>query len=127
MSITVHEFKESSNPRKDGYFSTQAQRYYRASAGDRPYDESRVFVDFEGETILDNLNNRVARPYTTLKPIIIEKLKEQGIVFEKIRWSRKAGCRMCPCSPGFIIEGNYGKDFWLTVTDDEEYPARPGL
>lgn len=127
MSITVHEFKESAYPRKHGYYSESMKRYVNTSAGDRPSDESRVFIDFEGETILDNLNNRVARPYTTLKPIVIEKLKESGIDFEKIRWSRKAGCRMCPCSPGFIIDGHYGKDFWLTVTDTEEYPARPGL
>lgn len=125
MSITVHGFKESDYPRK--YDSFSGGQYRRTSAGDRPSDPSRVFIDFEGETVLDNLNNRVARPFTTLKPIVIEKLKAEGIDFEKIRWSRKAGCRMCPCSPGFIIEGHYGKDFWLTVTDDEEYPARPGL
>jgi hypothetical protein len=127
MSITVHAFKESPVVRKDGYYSTSMQRWIRSDAGSRPYDESRVFVDFEGETVFDNLNNRVARPYTQLRPIVIEKLKAEGIEFTKIRWSRKAGCRMCPCSPGFIIEGHYGKDFWLTVTDDEEYPARPGL
>lgn len=127
MSITVHGFKESNYPRKDGYYSTSMKRWVNTDAGNRPYDESRVFIDFEGETVLDNLNNRVARPYTTLKPIVIAKLNEEGIEFTKIRWSKKAGCRMCPCSPGFIIEGHHGKDFWLTVTDDEVYPDRLGL
>lgn len=125
MTIIVHKFRESSYPRKNGYYANG--RWVNPAAGDRVYDSSRVFVDFKGETILDNLNNRVGRPYNALKPLVIAALENEGIKFEKIRWSQKAGCRMCPCSPGFIIEGHDGKDFWMTVTDDSEYPARSGL
>lgn len=123
--IVVHEFKEANYTRKDGSFSNG--RYIREEAGSRPFDPSRVYVDFKGETILDNLNNRVARPYTTLKPLVKKALEEAEIPFTKIRWSQSAGCRMCPCSPGFIIEGHRGKDFYLTVTDKSEYPVREGL
>ena len=124
-TILVHEFKESAYPRKEGYYGYG--RWNRSQAGDRPYDPSRVFISFQGETVLDNLNNRTQRPHTTLKPLVVAALENAGINFTKIRWSQKAGCRMCPCSPGFIIEGHDGKDFWLTVTDDQEYAPRPGV
>lgn len=122
--ILVLDFRESAYPRSSGGYSKYTKRWERPSAGDTPYDPSRVFIDFKGENILDNLNNRTARPYTTLRPIVIQALKDKGIEFEKIRWSQKAGCRMCPCSPGFIIEGHYGKDFWLEVADFSDYPDR---
>jgi hypothetical protein len=32
----------------------------------------------------------------------------------KLRWSRTAGCS-CGCSPGFVVEGQYGMDFYVTM------------
>lgn len=31
-------------------------------------------------------------------------------------WSKHAGCKMCSCSPGFILEGqDNGRDIWVTI------------
>jgi len=124
MNVVIKSLKKWNRERVNGWYSKYTHRYETSSAGDRPRDPSRVFLSFEGETIIDDLNNRVSRPYTIIKPLLIEKLKAEGIPFEKLRWSQKAGCRDCPCSPGFILEGNYGKDFTLTVIDDQVYPDR---
>jgi len=43
--------------------------------------------------------------------IIAATLEAAGINFESIRFSQKAGCSMCPCSPGWIA------DSVLTVED----------
>lgn len=124
--VVVESFEAWTNVRKVGYYSTSSQRYIRTEAGSRPSDPSRVFLHFKGETILDNINNRTQRPSTTLKPLVKQALEAAGIPFTKIRWSQKAGCRMCPCSPGFIIENEEweGKDYTLTVTDKTEYADR---
>lgn len=88
-----------------------------ASKYDRPYADSVVYVDF-GESVWEHIENRRNRPYNVLKPIIGAALREQGIQFEKIRWNRYAGCSMCPCSGGFIVEGYTGHDIWMKVTKD---------
>lgn len=87
----------------------------RPAREDSPYSETRVYVDFN-ETLLENLANRRSRPYNELKPIVAAALTKQGIRFEKLRWSRYAGCSMCPCSGGFIlVNGDIGKDIWVSV------------
>jgi hypothetical protein len=84
---------------------------------DKPYADSVVYVDFN-ESVWEHIENRRNRPYTLLKPIIAAELRERHIQFDKIRWNRYAGCSMCPCSGGFIIEGFRGHDIWMTVTKD---------
>lgn len=80
------------------------------------FGESIVFLSFKGETILDNLANRRTRPHTQLKPLVAKELSKNGIKFEKLAWSKNAGCTMCPCSPGFIIKnGDVGNDMWVEV------------
>ena len=64
----------------------------------------RVYVWPQGETVIDNLSNRHSRPIKEFKAIAVEALKREGIAFESIRWSQKAGCA-CGCSPGVIVEG----------------------
>jgi len=93
-------------------------RGYREAAIDRPSAPTRIFVSF-GETVSEHLANRRNRPYTQLKPIIAAELDKLGVKYTKIRWNRYAGCQMCPCSGGFIIEGNYGKDFWAEFQIEE--------
>lgn len=34
----------------------------------------------------------------------------------KLKFSAKAGCTMCPCSPGFITEDRTGYDTFITAT-----------
>lgn len=65
----------------------------------------RVYVrmTFPGSSMVDDLVLRRMHSPRKLKPLVIETLKENGIVVNKLKWSRYAGCS-CPCSPGFIIE-----------------------
>lgn len=89
---------------------------FKVTKYDHPYRESRVFVDF-GENVWEHLQNRRSRPYTTLKPLVAAALSERSIPFTKLSWNRYAGCGMCPCSGGFIIEGGQtGHDLWVTVS-----------
>ena len=77
---------------------------------------TRIHVFLEGETIIQNLENRHQRPYTVYKKEILPSvLRQMGLPADtKARWSQKAGCS-CGCSPAFIIEGNYGKTVYVTV------------
>jgi hypothetical protein len=121
--IVVESFKQSQRKRTDGSYYNG--RWTRSSAGERISDPMRVFIDFKGETVWANLNNRRVRPVTTLRKAVEAALFLEGITYSKIRWSQKAGCRMCPCSPGFIVEGTtweHRQDYWLTLTDKSEYP-----
>lgn len=84
---------------------------------DRPDGQSIVYIAVEGETIAEQLYARRARPYTLLRKPLEDILRANGIRFSKLRWSQKAGCGMCPCSPGFVIEGgDRGSDYWLTLS-----------
>jgi hypothetical protein len=84
---------------------------------DHPWRESRVFPSFEGETIFAHLENRRSRPWQLLKPLVAAELTARGIAFTKLTWNRYAGCTMCPCSGGFVIEGGEtGVDHWVTVS-----------
>ena len=107
MNVTETTIKE----RSWAYNQRFTSRY------ERPYAYSIVYVDF-GETVLEHLENRRNRPYNLLKPIIARELTARGIEFSKIRWNRYAGCSMCPCSGGFIIEGHRSHTIWMTVTQD---------
>ena len=61
---------------------------------------------------MENLFNRRNRPSRawkqTLIPAIMAKLsKENPEIFEKVKgedwgWRQNCGCKMCPCSPGFV-------------------------
>jgi hypothetical protein len=95
------------------------ERKFGAKGNDSRYGLDRVFVDF-GEDVWTHLANRRSRDYTTLKPLIAEKLKEMGVEFTKIRWNRYAGCDMCPCSGGFMLErenrySTVGVDYWAKI------------
>lgn len=107
-AIKVTEVKPESTPRK--YNDGRGRSYW-------PNAKSRVFVDF-GEDVWTHLANRRSRDYNTLRPLVAAKLTEQGVKFDKLRWDRYAGCSMCPCSGGFIIEGPWesrGIDYWAKV------------
>ena len=85
------------------------------SSNSRP----RIYVHIDGETLHQNLQDRRDRPYTIYKKEVLPKLfRLLGINAPKVSWSQKAGCRMCPCSPGFIVP-NYDipYDIHVTVTD----------
>jgi hypothetical protein len=84
---------------------------------------TRIYIWPKGETILENLMNRRDRPYTTYrKEVLPGVLAGLGIRYQdvKVRWSQYAGCTMCPCSPGFILDGYFenltNKDVHVTLT-----------
>jgi len=110
------------------------------------YEAPRMYVGSgEQETILENLQNRTRRPYTIFKKMASELFASIGFDVAKteMSWRQNAGCKMCPCSPGFVLpkekklnfilpdgtEVNFEYfDIWVEVTGvpavDETKPAR---
>lgn len=102
----------------------------------------RLYVGVESETLLENLQNRTRRPNGVYREMVkaeFANLDWFGIHLnlDEMRWSQKAGCSMCPCSPGFILGDGafrfenftaYHYDIWVTMVDapavDESKPAR---
>jgi hypothetical protein len=78
---------------------------------------SRVYIFPQGESLLDNLQNRKSRPYNEYrKQVMPAVIKALGLpAGTKVKWSQYAGCS-CPCSPGFIVEGVVGKTVYVDVT-----------
>jgi hypothetical protein len=92
----------------------------------RDYVKSpRMYVSVADETVFDNLANRKRRPYNVYKTLIQSSGIGEVLNLDGLRWSQKAGCTMCPCSPGFILndqsftteDGNsvYRFDVWVTL------------
>lgn len=81
----------------------------------------RIYVNPEGETLRENMRNRRERPYSIYKKEVLPQLfRVLGITPPKVSWSQKAGCRMCPCSPGFIVP-NYDVPYDIHVTVTDKY------
>jgi hypothetical protein len=78
---------------------------------------SRLYFDFKGETVMDNLRNRRSRPEEYLKSLLPEIFKHYNIKPVRAKWSQYAGCK-CPCSPGFILYGTHGKNYSVTVEQE---------
>lgn len=98
----------------------------------RPDRKARVFVSVDSEfNLMEDLENRTRRPYKAYREGVLKALNAIGIEPTKISWSQFAGCSMCPCSPGFIVEGapeTNTWNFWVTLRGapkvDESKPAR---
>lgn len=87
------------------------------ATGKDAWKKTRVYIWPEGESIMENMQNRRSRPYNEFrKQVIPGVLKALGLpAGAKVKWSQYAGCS-CPCSPGFIVEDSYGKHVSVTVT-----------
>lgn len=74
---------------------------------------ARVYFEHEAENMLDNFGNRHARPTDIYRRIwaehVLPAIPELGDV-GPLRWSVKAGCSMCPCSPGFTTRSQVFAD-----------------
>jgi hypothetical protein len=91
----------------------------------------RMYVRIQDETILDNLANRTRRPYNVYKTMIHSSNLGEIIDLSKLSWSQYAGCTMCPCSPGFILnrqtipmeDGEMCSNFdlWLKLSGDVDH------
>lgn len=96
-------------------------RYWRSEM--KEFEQhTRVYFSPEGETIWDNLANRRRRPHQEYRRMMPTVFERTGIEPVKFRWSKHAGCRMCPCSPGMILErtlraedGYTPFDIWVQV------------
>lgn len=100
-------------------------KMYRSDIN-RYNETTRIYVSIADETILQNLMNRGSEPVSDYRKLVIAQYPE----FEgRIKWSRKAGCKMCPCSPGFILdtvlrdEKHQPLDIWITI--GERAPKEP--
>lgn len=65
----------------------------------------RVYFWEDGESILDHLANRRCEPYRIYRKVLDNVLQDLGVTYDRANWSQRAGCTMCPCSPGFILTG----------------------
>jgi hypothetical protein len=86
----------------------------------------RMFVSGDtDDTVMENLENRTRRPMKVWRKGAENLLNKWALPFGsmELKWSQNAGCRMCPCSPGFImqIEG-YSKHNEISVTLKFELP-----
>jgi len=95
-------------------------RSYRNYGSDDPHTSSRVYVNFTGDKagVLENLVNRTNRPWQTVKPAVVKALQDAGYDATGLRWSQKAGCSMCPCSPGFLMPKVHGHDIWMDLNEN---------
>lgn len=78
----------------------------------------RMYFWPKNESVMENFANRHNRPVDEYRKLIPDVLKQ---VFEvpqtyRARWNRFAGCRMCPCSPGFVVSGLTGTEYDIHVT-----------
>jgi len=56
-----------------------------------------------GPGMVRALEDRLAE-VTAERDRLAAALEAAGINFESIRFSQKAGCSMCPCSPGWVAD-----------------------
>lgn len=78
---------------------------------------AHAYFFLTGESILENLANRRSRPTKEYRKLLWEVLKKEGYTDHevgRVTWSQYTGCQ-CGCSPGFRIEGIYGKDYFIDV------------
>lgn len=89
---------------------------------DRPDGKSIAYVNWGDmdQSLGQQIANRRSRPYNSARPHVEAALREHGVTFDKLRWSRYAGCD-CPCSGGYTLEGGVpGWDYWVGKPRDED-------
>lgn len=79
---------------------TETKRIARTARSERDATKrSRVHVFQDGESVLDNLQDRFTRPSKLYREVVLAQFPE---LKDKLNWSQKAGCG-CGCSPGFVV------------------------
>jgi hypothetical protein len=125
MQISSIEIHPRAYPEyNSGSAALRLKRYYKAP---------RVYVSIADENIMQNLANRTVRPNTLYKKLIkgpvLAALGVTAATHDLI-WSQKAGCTMCPCSPGFVLKHKLDAmhtattpagrfDVWVTVSGED--------
>lgn len=80
----------------------------------------RLYVWPDDESFAENFVYRATRPwrvYRKMLPAIFKHFKLPETT--KASWSKNAGCSMCPCSPGFILDYMGSYDLCVSVTADD--------
>lgn len=120
----IKGIKQEPKPVKFSYLGLRGEVFVRYPDYREKTKRSRVYVRGTNESIFDDFKNRLNRPQNLWREIAIKALAECGFTSEdygKLSWSQKAGCSMCPCSPGFIMAENfYGYDFFIEVQNADE-------
>lgn len=95
---------------------SERQRLDRTLRGRELSKATRIHIFLENETILQQLFTRRERPYKVYQREVLPGVFEAaGLPADtKVNWSQKAGCA-CGCSPGFIVQGNYGKTIFVDI------------
>lgn len=105
------------------------------------YAAPRMYVTVSDETVFENIANRKRRPYNIYKTLIHSSGISDVLDVTSLRWSQKAGCTLCPCSPGFILNSQTLLindetvryfDVWVTLesapsVDERKAPRVPVL
>jgi hypothetical protein len=81
----------------------------------------RVFFTVKDEILEDNFITRRLPPTVAHLEAARQIVKEYFVptTVGGISWDAYAGCEMCPCSPGFIIDANFDQDFNVVLEDTE--------
>jgi len=81
--------------------------------------KARMYFFCKGENLIENLLGRHFRPKVLFRQVFDEVFTKAGIEKPvRITWSQYAGCR-CPCSPGFILNGIYNKNIYVTYEGEK--------
>lgn len=60
-----------------------------------------IHVDLKGETVLENLQRRRARPTALYEALVVAHLARLGVWPKELTWKQTLACK-CGCSPGFL-------------------------
>lgn len=104
------------------------QEYYSQRKGEPYRDSNKAYIWTSGETILENLVNRHNRPHKfyqeNVLPVILKEVAAKhpdyniSLNAKDWGWRSKCGCRMCPCSPGFVQKTGSGT---ITISAEVEF------
>ena len=115
VQMIGREVKEFKGLRiKEAKMMNEKSRGYRTDP-----KNARIYIGLSRESVLDHLANRRFRPIKEFRKLLPEVFKSVGITDEEVKnyticWSQKAGCS-CGCSPGFVVQGLYDRNIYVTV------------
>ncbi len=106
------------------------RRPRRMRSWERGYHaKTRVYAFTAGQTILENLFARGTEPHREYRKLFTGHAALEEFAAHSPKWSRHAGCSMCPCSPGFILndclltEKHVPYDIFIDVCDTADMEA----
>lgn len=121
--VRKHDYPGYSVPPRTYEDGTRSKGYWqsiRRGSRDGRSGKSIIYVEVENENFWEDFANRTTRPAALWKPAIVAAFKKRyfganAVDLTGMHWYAKAGCSMCPCSPGFILPNHHGVDFNVSV------------